>query len=240
MLYKAPFFAFMKYKILIVEDDLRLARLIEKGLAAQNFSTQLAYDGAAAKELLESNDFDLLITDIVMPKTNGIDLVKWLRSQQHNLPIIMLTALGSTNQKLGGFDAGADDYLVKPFEMKELIARIKVLLKRTHGLISQVIPDILTYDELTIELSLKKVTRAGHEIYLTSKEYDLLLFFMKHPEKVLTRDEIASEVWGVNFNTGTNFIDVYISYLRQKIDKPFTHKLIHTKVGMGFVLYSKK
>lgn len=230
----------MKYKILIVEDDLRLARLIEQGLTAQNFATQLAYDGAAAKDLLESNHFDLLITDIVMPKTNGLELVKWLRARAHPIPIIMLTALGSTNQKLGGFDAGADDYLVKPFEMKELIARIKVLLKRSHGFITQSIPEILTYDELEINLSLKKVTRAGQEIHLTSKEYDLLLFFMKYPEKVLTRDEIASEVWGVNFNTGTNFIDVYISYLRQKIDKPFTYKLIHTKVGMGFLLENRK
>lgn len=228
----------MEHKILIVEDDLRLANLIQQGLEAQNFITQLAYDGEAALDLLESNHFDLLVTDIVMPKTNGIALVKKLRTQGHPIPVIMLTALGSTNQKLGGFDAGADDYLVKPFEMKELIARIWVLIKRSQGHLKAPIPHILTYDELSVDLSLKKVTRAGQEIQLTSKEYDLLLFFMNHPEKVLHRDEISNEVWGLDFNTGTNYIDVYISYLRQKIDKPFSYKLIHTKIGMGFVLHN--
>lgn len=226
----------MAHKILIVEDDLRIASLLEKGLAQHGYHTQLAYDGTDAIALLESNSFDLLITDIVMPKIDGVALVKWLREQNSWMPVIMLTALGTTNQKVGGFDAGADDYMVKPFEMKELIARVQVLLKRTQGNQQNPSPQILTYDEVILDMNKKLVTRAGENIELTPKEYDLFLYFMKHPERVLNREEIAREVWHTHFDTGTNYIDVYISYLRQKIDKPFSYKLIHTKTGMGFIL----
>lgn len=222
-------------KILIIEDDLRVAELIQRGLQEQNFDTTLAYDGLSGKKLATSNDYDLIITDIILPKMDGLDLCKYIRATKANTPIIMLTALGTTDDKVEGFDAGADDYLVKPFEMRELLARIRVLLKRNNKTTSN-IGSVLKYADLEMNLNTVLVKRNEIEIQLTPKEFNLLKYMLQNPERVLSRVEIAEKVWDTHFDTGTNFIDVYINYLRKKIDKDFDKKLIHTRSGMGFIL----
>ncbi|NHB67705.1 response regulator transcription factor [Perlabentimonas gracilis] len=221
-------------KILIIEDDLRVAELIKRGLDEQGFKTTLAYDGLLGKKLALSNEFDLIITDIILPKIDGLELCKEIRRAKPSTPIIMLTALGTTDDKVEGFDAGADDYLVKPFEMRELVVRIKALLNRASRSVET--SPIVRYADLELNQNTKQVTRNGVEIDLTPKEFKLLEYLMLNPERVLSRAEIAEKVWDTHFDTGTNFIDVYINYLRKKVDKEFDSKLIHTKSGMGFVL----
>lgn len=222
-------------KILIIEDDLRVAELIQRGLDEQGFITTLAYDGLSGKKLALQNEYDLVVSDVVLPKMDGLDLCKELNQIKPDLPIILLTALGTTDDKVEGFDAGADDYLVKPFEMRELIARIRSLLKRQNkGTGNSGIQ--LVYADLQMNLHTKIVKRDGKEINLTPKEFNLLQYMLQNPERVLSRVEIAEKVWNTHFDTGTNFIDVYINYLRKKIDKEFDKKLIHTKSGMGFIL----
>ncbi|EOZ96044.1 Two-component system response regulator [Indibacter alkaliphilus LW1] len=225
-----------KAAILLVEDDDRLAGLIKKGLEEKGYAVTQSFDGKMGLRIFEGGGFDLVITDLILPKINGLDLCKTIREKDKHIPIIMLTALGTTDDKVEGFDAGADDYLVKPFDFRELLVRIKTLLKRA-GLqrIEQEDP-ILHYADLEINKDQKKVFRSGVEISLTPKEYSLLEYMVRNPEKVLSREEISRDVWGVNFDTGTNFIDVYINYLRKKVDKPFNSKLIHTRSGMGFIL----
>lgn len=222
-------------KILIVENDHRVAELIKRGLEEQGFLTTLAYDGLSGKKLSSQDHFDLVITDIILPKMDGLDLCKYLRQTNPDLPIIMLTALGTTDDKVEGFDAGADDYLVKPFEMRELLVRIRALLKRNQKN-SGNISGILAYADLEMNLHTKIVKRNQQQINLTPKEFKLLAYLMQNPDRVLSRVEIADKVWETHFDTGTNFIDVYINYLRKKIDRNFDHKLIHTKSGMGFIL----
>jgi DNA-binding response OmpR family regulator len=228
-----PNFATMN--ILIIEDDQRIAQLIQRGLEEQGFATTLAYDGLSGKKLALQNNYDLIITDIILPKINGLDLCKQIREKRPDIPVIMLTALGTTDDKVEGFDAGADDYLVKPFEMRELLVRIRALLKR-HNKTANNSGNILKYADLEMNLHTKIVKRNGIEINLTPKEFNLLEYMMQNPERVLSREEIAEKVWKIHFDTGTNFIDVYINYLRKKIDKGFDKKLIHTKSGMGFIL----
>ena len=221
--------------ILIIEDDLRVAELLQRGLEEHGFITTLAYDGISGKKLALQNDYDLIIIDIILPKLDGIDLCKLIRQAKPNMPIIMLTALGTTDDKIEGFDAGADDYLVKPFEMRELMARIRALLNRRANSNNNS-SFILNYDDLEMNLHSKMVKRNDQDISLTPKEFKLLEYMLQNPERVLSRSEIAEKVWDTHFDTGTNFIDVYINYLRKKIDREFEHKLIHTKSGMGFVL----
>ncbi len=222
-------------RVLIIEDDKRVAELIKRGLEEQGFETELAFDGLSGKKLAFQNDYDLIITDVILPKIDGIDLCKEIRQRLPDIPIIMLTALGTTDDKVEGFDAGADDYLVKPFEIRELLVRIRALLKRNNKNQNQR-GNLLTYADLEMNLHSKIVKRNNIEIDLTPKEFNLLQYMLQNPERVLSRTEIAEKVWDTHFDTGTNFIDVYINYLRNKIDRKFDPKLIHTKSGMGFIL----
>ncbi len=221
--------------ILVVEDDQRVAELIKRGLEENGFSVTLAYDGLSGNKLIHQNRYDLIITDVILPKIDGLDLCKLIKENNPDLPIIMLTALGTTDDKVEGFDAGADDYLVKPFEMRELLARIRVLLKRSNKEV-QNIGFVLKFADLEMNFHTKIVKRDNREINLTPKEFNLLEYMLKNSERVLSRGEIAEKVWNTHFDTGTNFIDVYINYLRKKIDRNFKSKLIHTKSGMGFIL----
>ncbi len=221
--------------ILIVEDDLRVASLIQRALEEQGFVPTVAYDGLSGKKLALQNDYDLIITDIVLPKLDGLDLCSQIRQYKPETPIIMLTALGTTDDKIEGFDAGADDYMVKPFEIRELLVRIRALLKRNAKAGNQV-GMMLRYADLEMNLHTKIVKRGEHEINLTPKEFKLLEFMLQNTERVLSRVEIAEKVWDTHFDTGTNFMNVYINYLRKKIDREFDQKLIHTKSGMGYIL----
>lgn len=226
---------FAPMNTLIIEDDIRIAELTERGLQEHGFVVTLAYDGVSGKKLALQYNFDLIITDIILPNMNGLDLCKEIRQSKPDTPIIMLTALGTTDDKVEGFDAGADDYLVKPFEMRELLARIRALLKR-HKKGAQNTVNLLKYADIEMDLLTKTVKRNGQEINLTPKEFNLLEYMLQNPERVLSRSEIAEKVWDTHFDTGTNFIDVYMNYLRKKIEKQFDKKLIHTKSGMGFIL----
>lgn len=224
--------------ILIVEDEKRVADLLKIGLEENGYQTMVAYDGAMGLRLFQSNSFQLVISDIILPKLDGFELCKEIRKVNERIPILMLTALGSADDKLEGFDAGADDYMVKPFDFRELNARVKVLLKRNAETVVRP-PEQITYADLSVNLNLREVTRNNIAIKLSPKEYNLLLYMLENAEKVITRVEIAEKVWNTHFDTGTNFIDVYINYLRKKIDKDFDKKLIHTKPGVGFILSDK-
>ena len=220
--------------ILVIEDEQRVAELIKKGLEEHGFQITLAYDGEMGKKLSLSKEFDLILMDIILPKINGIDLCREIRSSRPDIPIIMLTALGTTDDKVEGFDAGANDYLVKPFDFRELHARIRALTNRVQHNNTFNQGFILRFADLEMNLQTKIVTRNNEAIDLTPKEFRLLEYMMKNAQRVLSRTEIAEKVWDT-FDSGTNFIDVYINYLRKKIDKNFATKLIHTKPGMGFI-----
>ena len=222
-------------KILVVEDEQRVAELLKRGLEESGYQVELAYDGVWGLRLFRAGEFQMVISDVILPKMNGFELCKEIRNINNRVPVLMLTALGTTDDKLDGFDAGADDYMVKPFDFRELNARIKVLLKRRLPGISETQLTELVYADLRIERQTKTVYRHEREIKLSPKEYNLLLYMAENPERLLTRVEIADKVWNTHFDTGTNFIDVYINYLRKKIDRDYDVKLIHTKPGMGFI-----
>ena len=221
-------------KILVIEDEDRVAALIKKGLEEMGLSTTIAADGLSGKKLALAGEFDLFIIDIMLPGINGIDLCKEIRKELPDMPIIMLTALGTTDDKVEGFDAGANDYLVKPFDFRELYVRIKELLKRSAKTNNTVERVLLKAADLEMNLRTKMVQRNNKEIHLTRKEFKLLEYMMINKGRVLSRAEIAANVWDTSFDTGTNFIDVYINYLRKKVDKEHDVKLIQTRPGVGF------
>lgn len=222
-------------KILVVEDEQRVAELIRRGLEEHQFAVELAYDGALGKKMALQHEYDAVIMDVILPQLNGIDLCKAVRQARPHLPIIMLTALGTTDDKVEGLDAGADDYLVKPFDFRELMARIRTVTKRHQSPVGSN-GSMLTIGDLVLNPKTMTANRCGNEINLTPKEFKLLEFMMKNSGRVLSRTEIAEKVWDTIFDTGTNFIDVYINYLRKKIDKDYPTRLIHTKPGIGFIL----
>jgi len=220
-------------KILIVEDEPKVASFIKKGLEENNYSAEIAYDGLSAEKLARLNKYDLFIVDIIIPGISGLDLCKKLKMLNTDLPVLMLTALGTTDDKIIGFEAGANDYLVKPFEFRELLARVKVLLKKPNQ--SQGTVNRLIVGDLVLDLDKKTALRGGSQIDLTAKEFSLLEFLMRNTGRVLSRIDIAEKVWDIKFDFGTNVVDVYINFLRKKIDKGFDKKLIHTRVGFGYV-----
>lgn len=222
-------------KILVVEDEPKVAGFIKKGLEESNFSAETAYDGISGKALaLSKKKFDLIILDINLPLLNGFQLCKLIRENDQQVPILMLTALGDVNEKLKGFNSGADDYLLKPFEFAELIARINALLKRTKNSVSE--NRILTISDLELNRDTKRIVRAGKSIDLSLKEFSLLEYMMLNKDRVVSRFELTEKVWGINFDTGTNVVDVYINFLRKKMDTVFSHKLIQTRIGYGYIL----
>lgn len=222
-------------QILIVEDERRLAEILKAGFEEQGFDVDIATDGHQGRAMAQDSGYDIIILDINLPFVTGYELCREIRLRDPDVPIIMLTALGTQDNKLTGFDAGADDYVVKPFDFMELLARVKVFLRRSSSSEPEE-DEILKVDDLYINLSQKTVQRAGNSIELTSKEFYLLEYLARHSGKVISRQEIAEKIWGLNFDTGTNYIDVYINYLRRKIDRDHPVKLIHTRVGLGYVL----
>jgi len=221
-------------KILLVEDEIKVASFIKKGLEEQLHEVTVAYDGYTGKQMALSNPYEMFILDINLPQINGIQLCKDLRAANIQAPVLLLTALGTTENKVTGLDAGADDYLVKPFEFPELLARLRALSRRTT---LQNSPGTkYKIADLEMDTDTKTVIRSGKKIDLTAKEFSLLEYLLKNKGRVISRVDIAEKVWEISFDTGTNVIDVYINFLRKKIDKDFSPKLIHTLVGMGYVL----
>ncbi len=221
-------------KVLLVEDEPRLAEFTKKGLEENGFLVDVAYDGQIGKNLLMSQTYDLMIFDVNLPKISGIELTQLARNEQIKTPILILTAMGTTQDKLSGFDAGADDYLVKPFDFLELIARLNALFRRSNKEVE--LKRNIFVSDLELDLNEKIARRGGKNINLTSREFTLLEFFMRNQGKVVTRTEIAENVWNLNFDTGTNTIDVYVNFLRKKIDYGFSCRLIHTVIGRGYMM----
>lgn len=223
-------------RILVLEDELKTVKSISKGLSEEGYAVDYALNGEEGLALASKTYYDLIITDILMPKMSGIEFCQRVRAKEINAPILMLSALSLTEDKLKGFEAGGDDYMIKPFDFEELLARIKVLLRRTK--VKQDHPRILTYAHIQLNLATKEVFVGNKTVELTAKEFALLEYFMLHKEEVLSKEQIIGHVWGLDFDTGTNILEVYVSYLRNKIDKDTHDKLLHTRKGLGYILKS--
>ncbi len=219
-------------RILLVEDELNAARMLAKGLREQTYAVDIAVNGEDAIYQAQVNDYDLIILDIMLPQKDGFAVCEQLRVDGYNIPILMLTARDAVQDRIRGLDAGADDYLIKPFDFHELLARTRALLRRTLTLC----PETITIADLLIDTQAHSVARAGYAITLTAKEYALLEYFARHVNKVITRSEIAEHVWDENFDAFSNLIEVYVKRLRRKIDDGHTLKLLRTKRGEGYIL----
>ena len=219
-------------RLLLIEDEKKVANFIKKGLEEEHYAVDTAYDGEEGLYLTEVNEYDLVVLDLMIPKIDGLEVLRRIRRNKNNVPVLVLTAKNTVEDIVKGLDAGCDDYLTKPFAFIELLARIRALLRREK---SEKEPTLKVAD-LTLSLVTHKVMRGGKEIELTSKEYALLEYFMRNPEKVLTRTMISEHVWDIHFDSMTNVVDVYVNYLRKKVDKDFELKLIHTIRGIGYTM----
>ena len=219
-------------RILVIEDEKKVANFIKKGLEEEHYAVDTANDGEAGLFMAEANEYDLVVLDLMIPRIDGLEVLRRIRGGKINVPILVLTARAAVEDIVKGLDTGCDDYLTKPFEFVEFLARIRALLRREK--IDK--EPILKLADLTLSLVTHKVMRKGREIELTSKEYALLEYFMRNPEKVLTRTMISEHVWDYHFDSLTNVVDVYVNYLRKKIDKDFEPKLIHTIRGVGYIM----
>ena len=221
-------------RVLVVEDQAKMANFLKRGLKEVGYAVDVAASGTAAESLCAESDYDLVILDVMLPDQNGIDTARHMRRDGYDGPILMLTALGSTQDKVRGLDAGADDYLTNPYSMEELLARARALFRRKSTGSAAV--SKMQYADLEMDLLTRKITRAGAEIVLTSREFSLLEYFMRNAERTLSRTSISEHVWDIHFDTESNVIDVYVNMLRKKVDQPFDSKLIHTVIGVGYVL----
>jgi two-component system copper resistance phosphate regulon response regulator CusR len=219
-------------RILVVEDQRKMASFLKKGLTEAGYSVDMAETGSAAEALASENLYDLMVLDVMLPDQNGFDTARHLRGDGYRGPILMLSALSGTRDKVHGLDAGADDYLAKPFAFDELLARVRALLRRQ----STSVDSILRFEDLEMDTVSRRVTRDHREVSLTPKEFSLLEYFLRHPNRPVSRTEIAEHVWDAHFDSDSNVIDVYINMLRKKVDHPFKKKLIHTVVGAGYAL----
>jgi len=222
-------------RILVVEDEKKVAGFIKKGLEEESYAVDVAYDGVEGEYMASTNDYDVIVLDIMLPKKNGFDVVKDLRTKNIKTPVLLLTARDSVEDKVKGLDSGADDYLNKPFAFEELLARVRALMRRKdYGLAE------LKFADLVLDQATRKAKRGDEIVDLTSKEYGLLEYFLRNPNKVLTRTMIAEHVWDYTFDSDTNIIDVYVNHLRNKIDKEPFKKVIHTVRGVGYILKEEK
>jgi two-component system, OmpR family, copper resistance phosphate regulon response regulator CusR len=220
-------------RIMIVEDEPKVASFIKKGLEENYYECDVVYDGKYASKLAVQVKYDLFIVDIIIPYMNGLELCRYLKKVLPDTPVLMLSALGTTEDKLLGFDAGANDYLVKPFEFRELLARIKVLINTSGSKLER--GNKIVAADLELDLDRKSAKRGQYSIDLTAKEFALLEYFMRNKGRVLSRNDIAEKVWNIDFDFGTNVVDVYVNFLRKKLDKGFEKKLIHTRIGLGYI-----
>lgn len=224
-------------QILLIEDEQRVAAFIQKALEENNYQVDISRDGAEAVKQFPNKPYDLIILDLLLPHLNGVEVCRFIRQRDKNIPILMLTALSSIDDKVKGLNTGADDYLVKPFHVKELLARIEALLRRKKN---DDIDNTITLGDITLDTHSNTTERAGRKITLTTKEFALLELLMRNPNKILSRQVIAKTVWGIEFDTGTNVVDVYVNYLRNKIEKGFNSKYIHTVIGKGYIFKTEQ
>ena len=224
-------------QILLIEDEQRVAAFIQKALEENSYQVDVSRDGAEAVKQFPNKPYDLVILDVLLPHLNGVEVCRYIRQKDKNIPILMLTALSSIDDKVKGLNTGADDYLVKPFHVKELLARIEALLRRKK---IDDIDNTITLGDITLDTHSNTTERAGRKITLTTKEFALLELLMRNPNKILSRQVIAKTVWGIEFDTGTNVVDVYVNYLRNKIEKGFDSKYIHTVIGKGYIFKTEQ
>lgn len=227
-------------RILLVEDDKRIAQNISKGLKGEGFLVEVAYDGITGKQWALERDFDLVLLDLNLPGLKGYDVCKQIRLYKALLPVIMLTAYGEVEDKIEGLALGADDYIVKPFDFRELTARISAVLRRSAVLVEKGRREVLQVGDLRLNTLTKQVQRGQTEIELTAREFSLLAYLMRHSGEVVSKMDLAEHVWHLNFDPGTNVIEVYINYLRRKVDRDFANKIIHTRPGLGYVLQAEE
>jgi two-component system copper resistance phosphate regulon response regulator CusR len=221
-------------KILLIQDEVKAIVALIKGLKDYHIIVDYALDGRIGYEMALNNKYDVILSDVIMPQMNGLEIVKQLRTAGNTTPIMLLTAMGSTEDKVIGFDKGADDYLVKPYEFRELLARIQALARRGKEVL--MLNNVLRFADIEINMDTKVFMRSGKVIDLTRKEMALIEYFIRNQGRVISKSEIADKVWGIDFETNTNIIEVYVNYIRNKMDKPYDKKLIHTVFGMGYVL----
>ena len=219
-------------RLLLAEDERDLNRILTRKLTEEGYSVDSCFDGSQALEYLETYEYDGAILDVMMPKMDGFQLLSSIRSQWINTPVLFLTARDAVSDRVRGLDAGASDYLIKPFSMEELLARVRALIRRSD----QAQTSVLTMDDLTLDISSHEAYRGGVRIELTAKEYALLAYLMHNQNIVLSRDKIEDHIWNSDYEGGTNVVDVYIRYLRRKIDEGHARKLIHTVRGAGYVM----
>lgn len=219
-------------RLLVVEDERDLNRVIARRLEKEGYSVDRCFDGEEALDYLAAGEFDAVILDIMLPKYNGLEIVRRMRAAKNQTPVLFLTAKDSISDRVAGLDAGAEDYLVKPFAFEELLARIRVMTRKSAGNHT----NIFEIADLSMDVAAHTVTRGGQSIALSAKEFDILEYLLRNKELVLSREKIENHIWNFDYAGGTNVIDVYIRYLRKKIDDPFTQKLIHTIRGKGYVL----
>ncbi|MBK7011127.1 MAG: response regulator transcription factor [Saprospiraceae bacterium] len=220
-------------KILLIDDEAKIIQSLKKGLEESGMEVELAFDGEAGRTLAENNTYNVIVSDIIMPKVNGYELVKSLRAIGNETPILLLSALDAIDEKVVGLESGADDYLSKPFAFQELLARIKALDRRNVGKSAN---NVLKYADIELNMDTRQFYRAGQKIDLTPKEYALIEYFLRNPERVIPKVELAEKVWEIDFVTNTNVIEVYMNYLRNKMDKGYDKKLIQTQFGVGYML----
>lgn len=220
-------------RILVVEDQKKMSSFLKKGLAESGYAVDLAETGGAAEALVSENDYDLIVLDVMLPDQNGMDTARHIRRDGYKGPILMLSALGATKDKIHGLDSGADDYLTKPFSFEELLARVRALMRRQAP---GGVESVLRFADIEMNLVNRKVSRASQELSLSPKEFALLEYFLRHPNRLLSRAEISEHIWDVRFDHGSNVIDVYVNLLRKKVDHPFRTRLIHTAIGAGYML----
>lgn len=223
-------------RLLVVEDQRKMSNFLKRGLTEAGYAVDVAESGSAGEMLSAENDYDLIVLDVMLPDQNGLDTARHMRSDGYSGPILMLTALSGTKDKVHGLDAGADDYLTKPFVFDELLARVRALLRRSSAASGSGESSKLRFADVEMDLKTRKVTREGQELTLTQKEFALLELLLRNPNRPISRTKISEHVWDVHFDSGSNVIDVYINMLRKKVDQPFAKKLIHTVVGVGYVL----
>ncbi len=227
-------------RVLVVDDDEQITAFLKRALAYEGYQVEIAADGPAALAAARDNPPDLVILDVMLPGLDGVEVVRRLRAGEREvgaLPILMLTARDEVSARVAGLDAGADDYLVKPFALEELAARLRALLRRREPESQR----LLRFADLVVDTASREVRRGGREIQLTTKEYELLVYFMRHPRQVLTREQLLERIWGINFEAETHVLEVYVGYLRSKLEAPGPNgeprsRLIHTVRGVGYVL----
>lgn len=221
--------------ILVIEDEVKLANAIQKGLSENDYEVDVAYSAETGEQMIQQKEYAVVISDVILPGISGIEMVARLRQSGNTTPVLLLTALGQIDDKESGFDAGADDYLTKPFEFRELLLRIRALAKRAGG-IQRSEGSILRYADVEMQMDTHEVFRKGELISLTPKEFSLLEYFLRNPERVISKTEISEKVWDIHFDTGTNVVEVYVNFLRKKIEKESWDKLIHTQFKNGYML----